>query len=228
MRPEKMKHETGRRWRQIAALGSVGATFVIACAGGDIPPTTDELRDQLATRFGGAAASTGGRGGSGGSGGTAGAAGSGNEAGAAGSDGGSAGAAGAGGSGNEGGAAGSGGAGGAGGGGAGTGGAGGGDVCDGFAVLQANCSGGSCHNVENSPFGSFAVSLEEAQSYVGEDACLSGATGPMFDPANPEDSVAILKLSDDPPCGSTMPLGAGGSLEQSDIDCLLEWIGSLE
>src|SRR5688572_26612355 len=106
MRLEKMKHVTGRRWRQVAALASVGATFVIACAGSDIPPTTAELADDLETAYSGSSAGTGGRGGSAG----AGNGGTDNEAGAAGNgDSGSSGAAGAGGGGDAG-AAGAGGA----------------------------------------------------------------------------------------------------------------------
>jgi hypothetical protein len=221
-----MKHETGRLWRQIAALSSVGATFVIACAGSDIPPTTENLREDLATAFGGSAAGTGGTGGAGGrggSGGAAGAAGSGNEAGAAGSDGGgSSGAAGAGGAGNEGGAAGSGGAGGS----AGTGGSGGG-TCDGFAVLTANCSEAACHGTPG-PFGNFASSEDAALAFVGEEGgTVCNGYGPLIDPANPEDSVLVLKLTGEAECGGQMPQGAD-PLSQADIDCVVEWIGGLE
>lgn len=223
-----MKHETARRWRRIAALGSVGATFALACAGSDIPPDTSELREDLVTAYGGSAAGTGGRGGSAGAAGAAGSAnagqsGSGNEGGAAGS--GAGGAAGAAGSGDTGGAAGSGGA---GGGAAGSGGSGGGDVCNGFAVLQANCGDSNCHG-DPGPFGNFAATLADAEAVIGEEGgTICNGYGPLIDPSNPEDSIIVQKVTGEAECGGIMPAGGADPLEQADIDCIVEWIGSLE
>ena len=39
------------------------------------------------------------------------------------------------------------------------------------------------------------------------------------------DSLLIDKLSDDPPCGSTMPVG--GTLSDKDRTCLTDWVSSL-
>jgi hypothetical protein len=189
-----MKHGRGLIWRNLAALGSVGATFAVACAGSDIPEVTNETRDELVAAY-----TSRGRGGSGGAGGQ--------------SNGGS--------SGSAGGAAGDGGA--SPGGAAGTG--GGGAVCNGFAVLEANCSTSNCHGA-GSNLGNFAESEEAALSYVGEEGAICGGQGALLDPESPEDSVIVLKLADDAPCGQPMPLNAD-PLEQSDIDCLVEWIGSL-
>jgi hypothetical protein len=218
-----MKYGRGLPWRELAALGSIGATFVAACAGTDIPEVTNETREDLIAAYTRSGAGAGGQSGSGGAAGRSngGAAGSGGAAGAA--SGGSAGAAGAGGSAGNGGAAGAGGA-------AGSGGAagagGGGEVCNGFAVLQASCNDTNCHGA-GSNLGNFAESEEAARSFIGEEGAVCGGQGALFDPENPEDSVVVLKLSDEAPCGQPMPLNRD-PLEQADIDCLVEWIGSLE
>jgi hypothetical protein len=109
------------------------------------------------------------------------------------------------------------------------GGSGGGDPpgCDGFAILESSCGQSSCHGAGSGQSG-FAESEDVARTFVGQsgstDACAT--EGPLFDPANPTDSVVIQKLTDDPPCGSKMPFGP--ALSEEDVSCLEEWIGALE
>lgn len=199
-----------------------------ACAGEEFPSINSRLADDIEAAYAdGAVAQAGsagagsnddpGEGGAAGSGGSAnasaGAAGAGGDGGAAGS---MAAAAGAAGGGAEAGAAGSGP----------VGGGSTGDVCDGFAILAANCSTGGCHG-QGSNLGDFAASEEAALSYVGESGVICGGQGPIIDPENPADSVLILKLSDDPPCGQPMPQN-GPLLSDDDVACLEEWIASLE
>jgi hypothetical protein len=202
------------RWFGAVSLGLVCGGFT-ACAGTDTPPVDSQLEDDIADRFTNGGVGTAGAGnagsGNGGSGNTP-AAGSGNTP-----------------------AAGSGGAGGqnpppaAGGG---TQEPPGGDEpppstgpCDGFAVLETNCSSGGCHGA-GATFGNFAESEEVALGFVDAEAAFQcSGEGALLDPANPRASVIIQKVNGTHSCGADMPIG--GSLSDEDIDCLEEWIGSL-
>jgi hypothetical protein len=92
-------------------------------------------------------------------------------------------------------------------------------------VLETNCSTSNCHG-EGSNLGNFAESVEAAREYIGEEGAVCGGQGPLIDPENPEDSVLVLKLGEEAPCGQPMPL-LRDPLSQSDIDCIVEWIGGL-
>jgi hypothetical protein len=65
---------------------------------------------------------------------------------------------------------------------------------------------------------------------AGLEARVAGVQGScntdlLADPANPQDSLLYTKLDSAPPCGSKMPLV--GTLEESEKQCILEWIGTL-
>jgi hypothetical protein len=100
--------------------------------------------------------------------------------------------------------------------------------CDGFSILQANCGQSGCHG-EGSMLGStFASSEADARSYIGRSGTLTcGGQGPLIDPENPSESVIVLKMSDDPPCGNYMP-PSGMFLPDDDVECVTNWIGNLE
>ena len=49
----------------------------------------------------------------------------------------------------------------------------------------------------------------------------------LANPDDPESSVLFRKLTDTPTCGSSMPLGQP-ALSETEIDCVLEWIATLE
>ena len=102
----------------------------------------------------------------------------------------------------------------------------GGGGCDGFAILEASCSGGSCHGAGG--LGNFAESEEAARAFVGVSGTIScGSEGPLLDPENPGASIIIQKVEPGtPPCGGPMPIG-GSPLSDEDIQCLEDWIGSL-
>ena len=212
------------------AVLSVGLAcgLFAACAGETTPEVDDDLRGNLESVYSGEAPDgAGGRapvgsvndddddddGASAGRGGSASAS--------------AAGAAGAGDDGNEGGAAGSAMAAAGAGGAVGAAGAGGGSLaaCDGFPIIQANCGGGSCHG-QGSNLGTFAVSEEEFRSYIGEEGVVCAGSGVLVDPADPEGSVLVQKLSDEPPCGQPMPAGPD-RLAPADIECIAAWMGSL-
>jgi hypothetical protein len=199
------------RWFGAVSVGLVCGGFA-ACAGTDTPPVDDQLEDAIAANFtnGGVAAA-----------GTAGAgnAGTGNAANGGSS---SAPAGGSGGADDEDPPA-----------------AGGsaqeppdedpppsnGDACDGFTVLQTNCSGGSCHGANG--LGNFAESEVAARAFVGVSGTVSCASaGPLLDPENPRGSVILQKVNGTADCGGDMPIGRP-PLSDTDVDCLEEWIGSL-
>lgn len=100
--------------------------------------------------------------------------------------------------------------------------------CDGFSILQANCGQSGCHG-EGSMLGStFAASEADARSFIGRSGVLTCASeGPLIDPTNPGDSVIVLKMSDDPPCGNYMP-PSGMFLPDDDVECVTNWIANLE
>lgn len=104
---------------------------------------------------------------------------------------------------------------------------GGASDCDGFAIVQANCGQGGCHG-GSSNLGNFAESEAAARGYIGRNGALTCASaGPIIDPENPSESVLVLKLSDDPPCGNYMP-PSGQFLPEDDVECITNWIANLE
>jgi hypothetical protein len=218
--------------RSMTAFGTLGAVLSLACAGKDIPEVDPDLRSGLVDAFSRSPAASAGASGSsgaggGGSGGATGgvASGNGGSAGSANTAGGSAGAAGSGMQASNGGSAS--GAAGAGMSSAGASGAGPSDTgtaCDGFAVLEANCSSGGCHGA-GSNLGNFAESESIARTFIGREGAVCAGQGALIDTDDPAASVILLKVSDDAPCGQPMPLG--GSLDESDVACLEDWIGSL-
>jgi hypothetical protein len=96
--------------------------------------------------------------------------------------------------------------------------------CDGFAVLNEHCNGGSCHG--DGGLGNFAASEEAALSFVGvSGSATCAAEGPLLNPDNPRQSVIIQKVLGTATCGAQMPLGV--PLEEEDITCLEDWIATL-
>lgn len=100
-------------------------------------------------------------------------------------------------------------------------------TCNGFAVLQQNCSGSACHSQPGAPLGDFAASEDAAREFIGRGGAVSCAgQGDLIDQDNPEDSLIILKMSGDPPCGTQMP-PSGVPLSDDDVACVEDWITGL-
>jgi hypothetical protein len=98
--------------------------------------------------------------------------------------------------------------------------------CDGFAVLAANCGSSGCHG-DGSNLEDFAASEKAARAFIDKPGTLAcTGQGNVIDPDDPDGSLMIQKLSADPPCGNSMPLG-GVTLSKSDIDCIRSWMGNL-
>lgn len=186
------------------------SSVLVSCAGGDTPARDSEVVGAIGTFYGSGSGSVGGSTGNGGSAGS-GMAGSGMAgSGMAGAD-------------NTGGS-------GSGQGGSDVVGGGGGSGCDGFAFLQMNCGSGSfCHGAGSEVSG-FAESEATAADFVGADASSGGqcaSNGPVFDVDNPGNSLVVLKMTPDAPCGGPMPLGATSLPSAEDIECVEEWIRGL-
>jgi hypothetical protein len=98
--------------------------------------------------------------------------------------------------------------------------------CDGFGILKASCGSSGCHGAGSS-VGNFAETLEDAKSFVGEDASSScSGRGPLFDPDNAAASIVVQKIEGTINCGGRMPL-TGAYLDADQVDCVKEWIGTL-
>jgi hypothetical protein len=108
-------------------------------------------------------------------------------------------------------------------------GGGGAGECDAFAILAASCSGTACHGA-GSTVGNFAESLEIAEGFVdvppvpGEDC--EDYENPVIDTENPQQSLLVQKVNGAAPCGLDMPL-TPTPLTDDEVDCLVEWIGTL-
>jgi hypothetical protein len=211
-----MMHDKAMRSLSALCLSLVCGAAFAACAGSDTPPTDEALEASIATAYANGSGPTGGTGGSAGRGGAAGRGGTGGGS----SNGGSAQTAGTGGGEPAGGAAGA---------GMSTGGTAGEDPppggCEGFAILQENCNGPSCHGT-GAPYANFAGTEEEALAFVGESGTTTcSAEGPLLDPENPKQSIIVQKVNGTVPCGGAMPIG--GELTEDEIACLEEWIATL-
>jgi hypothetical protein len=103
-------------------------------------------------------------------------------------------------------------------------------ACDGFAILKANCSGGSCHGA-GTGFTPFAADEGDAADFVGTQSVICGSqdNAPIFDSANPAASLVVKKILDTTNCGGRMPAGATmQALSDEEVDCVESWIGSLD
>jgi hypothetical protein len=100
---------------------------------------------------------------------------------------------------------------------------GGGSCPDIPSFLVSKCGMAGCHPQGGLP--DLASPGVEAR-IVGKagSATCGGAT--LANPSDPEGSLLYKKLQDSPPCGTKMPLGS--SLAPFEIDCIRDWIGTLD
>ncbi len=222
-----MHHKTIRTLSTVTRGGNIGVrtigvsigmicSMVAACAGGDTPARTRELEQQIAVAYGNGVGVGSGGASSGGS------AGSGSRAGSTGMGGSRAGS----GSGGSPSTAGSPATGGNGGSPVGGGGSMGAGDCNGFGILAARCGTSSCHG-EGAGLSRFAADEETAASLVGEPSPTCSAGGDLINPDDPPSSLIIRKMDEDPPCGEQMPL-TGDPIAPADIECVEDWIGTLQ
>jgi hypothetical protein len=89
-----------------------------------------------------------------------------------------------------------------------------------------SCTMGSCHGDMNPAAKLDLKSPDLGKRVAGQPATFC-AGGVLANPDDPESSVLFGKLTDSPPCGAPMPLG-GTALDDTQLDCVLEWIATLE
>jgi hypothetical protein len=190
----------------MAGFGVLAAWFV-ACAGTDVPPVDDELRQDIADEYpdgSGGQQAVAGAGGAVPSGGAAGTRGEPAGGGAAGAGGGDVAAAGAGGGG------------------------GGGVVCEAYTtIIVPRCGNPTCHD-SGSAQGAFAIEGDEAglAEFIDRESTFSNCNGLFIDSSNTENSLLLTKLANPVPtgCGQLqMPL-TGDFLTPEEITCMEDWL----
>ncbi len=100
------------------------------------------------------------------------------------------------------------------------------DVCDAVTTVFQNadngCDGAGCHGA-SSGVGSFAV--DDPMMFVGRSSILAGDSCLYINPDNIEASIIYTRaVGGTPECGpDTMPAGRS-RLDQTQQDCLLDWL----
>jgi hypothetical protein len=90
-------------------------------------------------------------------------------------------------------------------------------------TFVARCATAGCHDAADR---AGALDLESAHvsaRLVGVAA--TGGEGLLIDPANPDGSVLVRKLTPAPPFGRQDPPGA--PLEPATVDCIRDWVRSV-
>ena len=91
------------------------------------------------------------------------------------------------------------------------------------SMLVKDCALSGCHDSVTTSEGLDLESTNIGGRLLGiED---SNCGGPLITPSAPDESMLYLKMTDDPPCGSRMPLGLAPATA-AELDCVLEWIAA--
>lgn len=94
-----------------------------------------------------------------------------------------------------------------------------------FFLLERRCGSSGCHGA-GSALGDFAVSEEQAATFIGAEPTLCAEAGVMIDSEDPPSSYLVQELRGDPQCGLQMPL-AGDFFSDAEIACVEQWISGL-
>jgi hypothetical protein len=100
---------------------------------------------------------------------------------------------------------------------------GGGTMCADIptTLFAPTCARAGCHAAAQPAAGLDLASPDPASRMIGRQA--AGGPGLLIDPAMPDNSVILLKVSSSPPFGSRMPL-AGTPLDAPTVSCLHDWV----
>jgi len=94
--------------------------------------------------------------------------------------------------------------------------------CDPVAdIFPPSCTTSACHSTQSQQGNLDLESAGLPQRLVGKQA--HGGPGLLIDPAHPDQSVLLLKVSDNPPFQFQMPLGAP-ALSPDELACLTAWV----
>lgn len=92
--------------------------------------------------------------------------------------------------------------------------------------LASKCGTAGCH-VGPTPAQKLDLSSPGVAARVAGQPATLCVGNLLANPSDPMSSVLYRKLTDAPPCGGTMPIG-GPPLTDAELDCIAEWIGTLE
>jgi hypothetical protein len=88
-------------------------------------------------------------------------------------------------------------------------------------IFPPSCSTSACHSAQSQQGNLDLESAGLPGRLVNKQA--HGGPGLVIDSSNPAQSVMLLKLTDTPPFGFQMPLGAA-PLSSDEITCLQAWV----
>jgi hypothetical protein len=92
-------------------------------------------------------------------------------------------------------------------------------------VLAVRCAGSICHSPGEDPGGGLDLVSEGAIDRVNGVASPNCSGQVLAVPGEPDASLIVQKLGDDPPCGERMPLI--GELDPGDEACIRDWIQAM-
>jgi hypothetical protein len=96
-------------------------------------------------------------------------------------------------------------------------------------VFPVLCATSVCHDGALNGVDLIAPAVEQRVLDVPAAGVFCKASGlRLVDSRDPERSLLLLKLSETPPCGSSMPLGSGPSgLTSAQLDCVRSFVHTL-
>lgn len=92
-------------------------------------------------------------------------------------------------------------------------------------LFVSKCATSGCHTGAT-PAAKLDLKSAGVESRLAGQPATFCVGGLLANPADPSTSVLYKKLTDSPPCGSSMPLGSG-ALNDLEMECILGWIGAL-
>jgi hypothetical protein len=92
-------------------------------------------------------------------------------------------------------------------------------------VLAVRCAGSICHSPGENPGGGLDLVSEGAIDRVNGVASPNCSGEVLAVPGDPDASLIVQKLGDDPPCGERMPLI--GELDPGEEACIRDWIQAM-
>ena len=88
-------------------------------------------------------------------------------------------------------------------------------------IFPPSCTTSACHSAQSQQGNLDLQSAGLPKRLVGKQA--HGGPGLLIDPAHPDQSVILTKVSDNPPFQFQMPLG-GAPLSPDELACLTAWV----
>jgi hypothetical protein len=103
----------------------------------------------------------------------------------------------------------------------------GGDCAEVMRSVLLTCGSIVCHDPFSGGIGlqlDLSSAADLPASLVGTPSSASCGAIPYIDPEQPDRSLLLQKLEDDPPCGDRMPAGDRPPLDAVQRACLTTWV----